>query len=316
LASSTPGTAAASGWRRALVIGLTLAALGSLAGFLILNRGYIAEHYVVRPGAVLGLALLVVSTLGLRGLAHRALFGRMGISASAFDWFRVVSVSSFTNYLPFSAGLVAKAFFLNRVHSLPYKRFAVGQTALLLIFVSTNGAVGLVTLALSPTLPMVGLVAAAFALMSGAAVVLFLPTASVARLSGGRVRWRSETAAALRRAVPGVVVVQTAILLASAGILRIAFGMGSSDVGFAACLVFASAAVLTRLVSITPGAIGIRELLMGGLAYLTGFSPRDAVIATAAARTIEIAVIFTLGGLFTHRLSAQVMSSFEEPEQR
>ena len=53
-----------------------------------------------------------------------------------------MAVTSFTNYLPFSAGLVAKALFLNRMHDMPYRRFAVGQTTLLLLIIATNGLVG------------------------------------------------------------------------------------------------------------------------------------------------------------------------------
>jgi hypothetical protein len=70
--------------------------------------------------------------------------------------------------------------------------------------------------------------------------------------------------------------------------------------------------MLTRLFSITPGAIGIREFLIGGLAYLTGFELRDAVIASTATRTVEVAVVFALGGLFTRRLSSQVISSYDD----
>lgn len=317
MASPRPSrpAAARSRWRPALVALLTLVALAALAVFLIRNRGYIAANYAVRPEAFFGIAVLVVVTLALRGLAHQALFGRMGISASAFDWFRLVAVSSFTNYLPLSAGMVAKAFFLKRVHSLPYRTFAVGQVALLVVIMSTNGAVGLAALASNFPEHVAGIVGAGFAVMTGAAALMFLPTAAVRRLSGRWLAWEADAAPSIRLAWPAVALFQVGILFATAATLRIAFAMGSSQVGFAACVVFAAASMLTRLVSITPGAIGIREFLVGGLAYLTGFSLRDAVIASSAVRTVEIAVIFALGGIFTRRLSGQVMSSYEDRER-
>jgi hypothetical protein len=308
----SPPAAARSRWRRALVALLTLCALAVLAIFLIRNRDYIALHYALRPEAFAAMAALVVATLGLRGLAHRALFGRMGISASAFDWFRLVTVSSFTNYLPLSAGMLAKAFFLKRVHSLPYRRFAVGQVALLVVIMSTNGAVGLATLALDFPEHVAGIVGGAFALMTAAAALMFLPTAAVRRLSGRWLAWEADAAPEIRLAWPAVALFQVGILFATAATLRIAFGLGSSQVGFAACVVFAAASMLTRLVSITPGAIGIREFLVGGLAHLTGFSLTDAVIASTAVRSVEIAVIFALGGIFTHHFSGQVISSYED----
>jgi hypothetical protein len=313
---ASPPAAPSSRWRGALVALLTLCALAVLGIFLIRNRDYIALHYALRPEAFVAIAALVVATLALRGLAHRALFGRMGISASAFDWFRLVTVSSFTNYLPLSAGMVAKAFFLKRVHELPYRTFAVGQVALLVVIMSTNGAVGLATLALEFPEHVSGIVGVGFAVMTAAAALMFLPTAAAQRLSRRWLAWEADTALGIRLAWPAVALFQVGILLATAATLRIAFGLGSSQVGFAACVVFAGASMLTRLVSITPGAIGIREFLVGGLAHLTGFSLRDAVIASTAVRTVEIAVIFALGGIFTHHFSSRVISSYEDREER
>jgi len=296
--------------RRLLVAALTLAVLAALAAYLFEQRGYIAAHYALRPDAFLAIAALVIGTLYLRGLAHRELFGRIGIAASASDWFRLVSVISFTNYLPLSAGVVAKAFFLKRVHALPYRSFAVGQAALLVIIMSTNGAVGLATLAVASPEQLLGIVGGGFALMSCAAGLLLLPSALMQRWFARWLRWDARTATGLRHAWPFVALLQAGILLATAAMLWIGFALGVTQVGFAACTVFAAAAMLTRLVAITPGAIGIREFLVGGLAYLTGFEMRDAVIASTVVRSVEVAVVLVLGGAFTRRVSGQVLSSY------
>jgi len=300
-------------WCLSLVAFLTLAALAVLAVFLFQNRVYIAEHYAPRPGAFFGIAALIVVTLVVRSLSHQMLFGPLGITASSFDWFRLVTVSSFTNYLPLSAGLVAKAFFLKRVHSLPYRTFAVGQIALLVVVVSTNGVLGLATLAIALPGHLTGVVGAGFALMTASAALMLLPASALAalrRLTGRWLPWDAEAAPALRRGWPAAAVFQVGNVLAMAAAFQIAFSMGSAPVGLAACIVFSAAAMLTRLVAITPGAIGIREFVVGGLAYLTGFELRDAVIASTAVRTVEIAVIFLLGSIFTRRLSDQVISSY------
>jgi hypothetical protein len=299
------------GWRRAVAALLALAALGVLAIFLAHNRAYIAEHYAPRPDAFFAIAALIVATLALRGLSHRVLFQRLGIRASGTDWFRLVTVSSFTNYLPLSAGMVAKAFFLKRVHSLPYRIFAVGQVALLVVVMMTNGAAGLVTIAVAFPEQLAGIVGAGFALMLGSGALLFLPSRPLRWLVDHRLPWEADATPALRRAAPFAAMFQMGNLIATAATLQIAFAMGTSEVGFAACIVFSAASMLTRLVSVIPGAIGIREFLVGGLAYLTGFDLRDAVIASTATRGVEIAVIFLLGGVFTHRLSHEVMSSYE-----
>jgi uncharacterized membrane protein YbhN (UPF0104 family) len=67
--------------------------------------------------------------------------------------------------------------------------------------------------------------------------------------------------------------------------------------------------VLARAVTIVPGALGVREFLVGGLALLTGFDPRDAVVAATLARAAEISVVFVLGGVFTWSLSGEVAAT-------
>jgi hypothetical protein len=301
-----------TGWRRWLVAGLTIAALIVLVAFLAHNHRYIAEHWALRPDAILAIALLTVATLALRGLANRELFSRLGIIASASDWFQLVTVSSFTNYLPLSAGMLAKAIFLKRVHLLPYGTFALGQIALLVVIMSTNGAVGLATLGLAFPEQLTGIVGAGFVVMIGAGTLMFLPEPLLRAIPERLYAATKDGVPQLRRAWPTVALLQFGILMASSAGLAIAFDMGASDIGFAPCVIFTAASMLTRLFSITPGAIGIREFLIGGLAYLTGFELRDAVIASTATRTVEVAVVFVLGGLFTRRLSSQVVSSYND----
>jgi uncharacterized membrane protein YbhN (UPF0104 family) len=227
------------------------------------------------------------------------------------DWFAVVAMNSFANYLPLSAGLAAKAFYLKRVHAMPYRQFALGQTVLLLLVVATHGCVGLVAIAIwQPTAS--GPIAAVFAAMAACLGLLWLPD-RVTRLLGRR--WASfgaQPIAQLRECAPAVMVVQVGVLLAAAWSLQLGFSTGRVDMSLAACVVFSAAAVITRLVSISPGALGVREFLIGGLAMLTGFELQDAVIATVITRVAEMIAIFTLGGVFTYTLSKRIATSYDE----
>jgi uncharacterized membrane protein YbhN (UPF0104 family) len=289
---------------------VTLVVLAALAAFLVEHRAHIAETHSLRPGSFLAVAALIAATLGLRSLAHQRLFGRLGVSASLRDWFALVTVSALSNYLPFSGGLVAKALYLKRVHDIPYRLFAVGQASLVLAIFATNGAVGLATLLLRLPESAAGVVVAIFALMIASGALVLVPERAARRLGGRWFPWEATSAPAVRRAWPGVALLQVGILLATAASLKLCFSMGLSDVPFAACVLFAASAVITRLVSITPGAIGIREFLIGGLAHLTGFDLRDAVIASMLSRSVEIAVVFGLGTAFTYTLTGKMASSY------
>lgn len=294
---------------------VTAAALAAFGWYFWGQREYIAGHYAFRPWLWLAMAGLVLVSLGLRGLANQRLFERLGVSASYRDWVALVSVNSFSNYLPLSAGLVAKAVYLKRVHAMPYGAFALGQLALLLLVVATNGAAGLITVALWRPAE-AGWIALAFSAMSATAALLWLPPAATRWIARRWTSWDADAVRAVRRSAPVVAALQVGFLLTTALGLKLGFAMGSADAGVAACVVFSAATVVTRLVSITPGSIGVRELVVGGLAVLTGFELQDALIASTVARLAEMAVIFVLGGAFTYTLSERVAATFSEQAAR
>lgn len=290
---------------------LTLAVLAVLSGFLYENRSYITESYSLEPGLFVGVTALTLVGLFVRGVANRLHFSALGVSASTMDWFRLVLVTSFTNYLPLSAGLVAKAVFLKRVHALPFRSFAVGQTTLLVLIVATNGLVGLLLLAVGFPQELFGVVGVGFGGMVAAGALLVLPQGLRERLSARGFPFARSVGPEARRNWPAVALCQLGMLLAAALGLKLCFAMGESTVSLEACALFTAAAVLTRFVTVVPGALGIREFLIGGLAVLTGFDLRDAVVASTLARAAEILVVFVLGGIFTWTLSGDLAASYD-----
>lgn len=298
--------------RTLLPLLLTAAVLSVLCGFLWQNRAYIAGSYSLRPGYFAVVAGLTLATLGVRGLANRLHFGALGVRASLGDWFRLVTVTSFTNYLPLSAGLVAKAIVLKRVHDMPYRQFAVAQASFSILIVATNGLIGLAVLALSFPAELWGVIGAGFGAMVAIGFVLVLPARLQERLSVSWFPFAANVGGHARRHWPGVIACQVAILCAAAASLMLCFAMGGSSMEFAPCLLFTAAAILTRFVTIVPGALGVREFLIGGLALLIGFDLRDAVVASTLMRAAEIVVVFALGGFFTFGLSGELADSPEE----
>lgn len=290
---------------------LTVLVLAALGVYLWKQRAYIAESYALDTGLAAGALALNVVALVSRSFANRALFSRLGVHASFRDWFGLVTMSAFTNYLPFAAGLFTKALYLKQVHRMPLRLFALGQTALLVLIGATNGLVGLVALAVWLPASLVGVVGLGFLLMASTAAVLFLPERWTRSLRGRFLPEDGDSPARLRRAWPDVAFHQALVLLATAGAFTLCFAMGSQPVGFGACLVFTASMVLTRLVAITPGALGIREVFIAALASLVGFEYRDALIAASVARAFELVVTCVLGGAFTWSFSRRVGDSFE-----
>jgi uncharacterized membrane protein YbhN (UPF0104 family) len=292
---------------------LSVLFLGGLAAYLWGHRAHISATYSFRPVTLGAIAAITALTLALRAAANQQLFGRLGTAAPWREWFGIVSVNSLSNYLPLSAGLVAKAFYLKRVHGLPFAGFAVGQSVLLILVVAANGAMGLLTVSFwrPAAAAWIGL---AFAAMVAVGSLLWLPDRITRSLTGRWLPTDPTAIARLRGCTPTVIPLQAATLLTTAACLSLAFSMGHAEVSFGACIVFSAATVLTRVLSVTPGALGVREFLIGGLAVATGFELQDAVIAASAVRVAEVGVIFALGGAFSYELSKRVTSTFDREQ--
>ena len=194
---------------------VTVAALALLIAYLYLQRAHIGAHYEFSLGKLLALAGLVVLTLVLRGIANRLIFARLGAIAPLRDWFAIVSVSALSSYLPASTGLVSKAHFLKRAHSVTYRQFAVGQVTLLVLSIATHGAVGLATLALWRPAAAVW-IAIVFAAMSAAGSLVLLSERAAQFARGRWLPLDTATVARMRVSFPTVIALQIGVLLATA----------------------------------------------------------------------------------------------------
>jgi uncharacterized membrane protein YbhN (UPF0104 family) len=60
------------------------------------------------------------------------------------------------------------------------------------------------------------------------------------------------------------------------------------DVGLIELVLFSAVSQLSLLFAITPGALGIREFFMGGLARMFGFSPAIGVLLSLSERLVAL----------------------------
>lgn len=223
------------------------------------------------------------------------------------NWVGVVLLSSLVNYLPMSVGLLAKGYYLRRIHFMPYRQFAVVQLLLFLLFVVCNGVIGfLVTWTVDVDARMRALVAVFFALMIASVSIIFIPAGLIPERLRSVTRLGVEPRAQLRRRLPGLFFWQAAIVLIVALNLRLCFAMIGVEATFQHCLIFSAGSIMTRLVSLTPGSLGIREFLIGAIAAMTGFEFKDAVLAASIERVFHMLITFGsgifLGGPFLFSL--------------
>jgi uncharacterized membrane protein YbhN (UPF0104 family) len=284
---------------------ITLGLIISLGYYVYLN----ADKYLqLLHLSVLNVALLCLLCLTfpvLNGMQNTYLYRNLGADISHQQSILLTSVSTLANQLPISGGLVSKAVYLRRVHDLSYTRFIGSTVALFICFVAVNGLIGLGVLLywiLSKGISVSPLLLLIFAAMGFCFVVFWFPL--------DRVRLPEKTRAWVARAVEGWTLISTnpRLLLQLVGLqvllvfllaLRywLAFHMLSQGVSLSQTTLFASASILTQLVSLAPGGLGVREAIVGVLAATVGFDAATSVVAVGLDRLVMTVIVVLTGGI-------------------
>ena len=153
-----------------------------------------------------------------------------------------------------------------------------------------------------------------FALMTAVLAALWLPL----RPGWIPARWRRRATqlaegwgilgqnGRLVQQLTGLQIMMTALFAAR---FWLAFHMLSQPVSYADCLLFAAATVLSRLVSLAPGGLGVREGIVGGMAAILGFDVGASVVAVGLERLVSTLVVIIVGVIYSYLLSRAAVAS-------
>jgi uncharacterized membrane protein YbhN (UPF0104 family) len=253
---------------------------------------------------LVGLVLLLPLA---NGLINYLLYRSLGILLPFNESFGLAAVNTLANQLPFAGGLVAKGVYLKQRYDLSYTCFLSATAALYACFVAANGVVGIAVLSIMdrsvPTLLKVG-----FGAMTISVFLLWIPADFVFLPGKWRKRFKQlvegwQVLSRNRKLIIQLVSVQIVTTLVAAGRFWITFRTLSQDVTYAQCLLFAAATILTRLVNIAPGGLGVREGIVAGVASLLGFEAGVSAVAVGIDRLVATSVIIVLGTIYTYVLS-------------
>ena len=113
------------------------------------------------------------------------------------------------------------------------------------------------------------------------------------------------------RLLAQVVIVQSFLTLSFAARLFLAFQSLSQNVTFGETILFASSTILTQLVSIAPGGLGVREFVVASVASVLGFDMGISVVAVGLDRLVATVVIVLTGTISTYFLSKNIVKDIE-----
>lgn len=245
------------------------------------------------------------------------------IPLTLYEGIGLAAVNTLANQLPFAGGMVAKGMYLKQKYGLEYTRYFSATIALYNCFVAVNGIVGLAVLAYwrfwrNSHVPIILLLA--FGGMAATVAFLFM------RINAAflPLRWRDKFTQLLEGwqvlsrnplLIGQLLLVQLFLTFLFAWRFWIAFRVLSQDIAYSQCVLFASATVLTRLVSIMPGGLGVREGIVAGLAAIGGYDPGVSMVAVGIDRLIETIIVMTAGVFYTYVLSRHLTGSRTEKKE-
>lgn len=258
---------------------------------------------------MLSLAFPLVS-----GVSNVYLFRSMGADISFKDGFFLAAASTLANQLPISGGIISKGFYLKRRHEISYTKFFSATTALFFCFLAVNGIIGVSILLywyISKNIPVSPILIIGFLLMVACLLIFWLPLEQIKfpekihkwihhSIEGWMLISRNSTL--LLRLIG----LQTILMLLLAIRYWLAFHMLSQNISLDQAVLFSAASILTQLVSIAPGGLGVRELIVSAVASALGFDLGASIAAVGLDRLISTLGIFLVGGASSVILSKQI----------
>ncbi|MGD2072946.1 MAG: lysylphosphatidylglycerol synthase transmembrane domain-containing protein [Candidatus Thorarchaeota archaeon] len=283
--------------------------------FIYRNYERLNQILNISWGVILTIIIFVLLTAMQNGLVNYLLYRSLDAPVSVLSGFGLATINTLANQLPFAGGLIAKGIYLKKKHRLPYTKYLSATGALYICFIATNGFMGLLGIGYLVGVnhyrfPMI--LCAGFVIMVCSLIFLWVPLETKFLPEGWRKIFErvkqgwyvlKENRALLYR----LIAIQIFAIFTMSVRFWLALNAFSQNVTLPECVLFASATILTQLVSLAPGGLGIREGIVAGIASILGFAPGISALAVGLDRLIATITIAVLGTIFTYLLSKDAL---------
>jgi len=299
----------------AIIIGLLL--------YLVAQRHQLEEAWSkLTLWQLLALYPLLLAQVFCSASVARILLGALKTKTSLWDMFLLQNAAILLNYLPMRFGTLFRASYLKRHYGLSYAHFGTFFVCLILVMTTGAAAVGLIALV---TVYGIGdfqrkLLASVFlgsVVCSVCLICLPLPVPSGSgKLSTALRRFLTGRSQVIHnKAALGASVVFLAanFVMTSVRLWIIYSGMGMK-VHPAGFLVLGAIALAVFFVSLTPGALGIKEAVLGAGAAVLGVPLEIGILAAMIDRAVGLSFAFTFGGICSIYLWRKSPEDFKKSE--
>ncbi len=267
---------------------------GELKPLLDLTAGKLAVVYGVSLAGTL-----------IAGMTNKLLLRALGAKTKFWDMVFLQNAVYLLNYVPMKFGTLFRANYLKRHYNLSYARFGSFFMYLTLIMTFTTPLIGVVIL-----LTVYGVDSWEAHILLTDFVVSFVMSIVLLFVPVPLPKGQNRISGILRGFLEGrnSIIQNKKTLLYCALLMNINFVLSSvrlgiiystlgQDVHPAGFLILGAAGYLLMFVSITPGSIGIREVVLGATAVVLGVPFKIGIPAALLDRAVAVSYSFVIGGV-------------------
>jgi uncharacterized membrane protein YbhN (UPF0104 family) len=282
---------------------LALVLLAFLLRYLYKHWDELDAIFKINRWQIISLYFLSFLQTAINACVTREFIKTLGIKTSFFDMLRLQHAADLLNYAPMKFGTLFRANYLKHHYNLGYAYFAT--LFLYMTFVMTAAASATGFAALTAVYGIASheskVLAAVFALtIAGCFVFLFTPLPQ----PSGAGKWRSALRDFLagrkqisrqRKAVLTVTILLWINVLLTALRLALIYNGISENIHPAGYLILGALGFVVLFIGITPGALGIREIVLSSGALVLGVKFEVGLLAAMIDRAITVSYVFTVG---------------------
>jgi uncharacterized protein (TIRG00374 family) len=283
--------------------------------YLYINANQYLTLLNISVSKVILILILTLIQQILNGEVNVYMFKILGVHLPHKDGFYIAAASTFANQLPISGGIVTRGVYLKHKYNLSYAKYFSATFAFFFLTIASYGFLGGIILLYWKFFKNVfiePILFWGFSIMAFFGGVIFIIPFDAIRTPFVLQKWLNQALEGwtLLRKQPALLLKTLALQMAMTAFLAIqylqAFQMLSQDITLSQSMLFSSASILTQLVSLAPGGLGVREAIVGGVASALGFDTSVSVAAIGLDRLISTLMIILTGWVSMILLGRQI----------
>lgn len=283
---------------------------------LVLSVYFFSKHYQIFLNLKINLidffwlSFFTLSGFILNGYIYKILIEKFGVKLNFNEWFGLTIINRLGNYLFLKGGPVLRGLYLKKIHNFSFRKFVFILFIASLVNMSCASIFSMLAVLIGFFQNSGNIILFAIYFLLSLIFILALNTRSFwfskLLLISNQQNFKQTTSLDNKSILIIATNFMLFLVLYSAKIFYIFNYIFNSSIKLTSAMVIAASGILSSFISLTPGSLGIKEMVMSQISVFVG---GEFVLTTAVAtidRAVLIIYVFTLGAIYSFWFSKKL----------